>query len=162
MERGACSQQSALWARIFATAHSHSEKSAESSSTGRENTGVTALAGRGQLPDRAHHCPAGTAGPAQSPKRGHGRNGKNRETGHRDCEGRGRRDGGNKTHLGKMHVAEERQFGWVAFHADEGAKGEETRRWLLVSSPRATDLKQHQPPTQAVKVLSFRTTNLAG
>lgn len=60
----------------------------------------------------------GAAGLAHSPEQGDCGNGQNRETQHGDCEGRGRRDGGNKTHLGKMHaaVAEERRFGWVAFH----------------------------------------------
>lgn len=76
-----------------------------------------------------------SAGLALSPKHGHCRNGKDREAQHRDRAGHA----GNKTHLGKMHaaVAEERQFGWMAFHVDEGAEQEGTWRWLLVSRARA-------------------------
>lgn len=143
LERGACSQQGALWMETCATARSHSEQSAESSGAGRENTVVTAP-GRAQAAGPPRWTPASRSHRARTVTQARGcRNGNNTETEHTDCEGTGRRDGGNKTHLGKMHaaVAKEEQFGWVAFHVDEGAKQEETWRWLIVSRPRSTDLK---------------------
>lgn len=118
LERGTSSQQSALWVEMCATACSDSEKSAGSSGTGRENTVVTAPCRAAQAGSRLDCSAHPLAGLAHSPEQGDCGNGENRETQHGDCEGRGRRDGGNKTHLGKMHaaVAEERRFGWVAFH----------------------------------------------
>lgn len=65
LERGACSQQSALRVEMCATARSHSEKSAESSGAGRENTVVTA-AGRAQ----AARPTALATGRPETPKRG--------------------------------------------------------------------------------------------
>lgn len=116
--RGTSSQQSVLWVEMCATACSHSEKSAGSGGTGRENTVVTAPCRAAQAGSRLDCSAHQSAGLAHSPEQGDCGNGENRETQHGDCEGRGRRDGGNKTHLGKTRaaVAEERRFGWAAFH----------------------------------------------
>lgn len=156
LERGASSQQSAAQAEMRGRKARRAAEPQESAAAAAPCRGEAA-------PGRARHRSAGAAGLAQSPKQGHGRNGKNREIQHRDCEGSGGRAGGSKARLGRMRAAaaEERRFGWAAFHVDGGAEQEGTWRCLSVTRPRATDLKCHRPPTQAAKVLSFSTTSLA-
>lgn len=142
LERSASSQQSAPGRRCAPQAALPAGKARIAAELAGKTPRVRLLAEARQRPDRAVTV-SRSAGPAQSPKQGHGRNGKNRETQHSDCEGRGRRDGGKKAQLGKMHaaVAQQRRFGWVAFRAHEGAEREETWRRLSVTRPRAADLK---------------------